>query len=200
MSRYSTAHKGTTRARILAASDRLLKDRGPEAASVAAVMREAGLTVGGFYGHFTSKDELKREALLFGVEASFARLTEGLDDLRGRPFLRALIRRYLEQVGEAALEEACPMTLLLPEVARSDDAFRMRFAECTAALLAKVENRFPEVPGMTRRDVALAVFAALSGTVAMARATPAPRAQARIAAATEALLTRFFGLDADGAC
>ena len=46
---------------------------------------------------------------------------------------------------------------------------------------------------MTRRDVALAVFAALSGAVAMARATPAPRAQARIAAATEALLARAFG-------
>jgi len=195
MARYSADHKQATRGRILAASDRLLKARGAEGASVDAVMREAGLTVGGFYAHFASKDDLTREALLYGVEASFGRLTRGLDHLDGRPFLAALIERYLAQACDATLGEACPLTLLLPEVARSDDAFRLRFAECTAALLAQVEGRFPVVPGMTRRDVALAVFAALSGAVAMARATPAPRAQARIAAATEALLARAFGLE-----
>jgi len=197
MARYSTAHKQATRQRILAASDRLLKGLGPEGASVEAVMREAGLTVGGFYVHFASKDELTREGLLYGVEASFARLTRGLDHLDGRPFLAALIERYLAQACDAGLGDACPLTLLLPEVARSDDAFRLRFAECTAALVAEVEGRFPAVPGMARRDVALAVFAALSGAVAMARATPAPRAQARIAAATEALLARAFGLEAE---
>ena len=71
-----------------------MKERGADGASVEAVMREAGLTVGGFYAHFASKDELMREALLFGIEASFARLVHGLDALEGRPFLRALIGRY----------------------------------------------------------------------------------------------------------
>ena len=84
--------------------------------------------------------------------------------------------------------------MLLPDVARGGDDFRERFATRTAALLAQVEARFPEVPGMSRRDVALAVFYALSGAVAMARAAATPRARTRIAGATEALLLHSFGL------
>ena len=195
MARYPAEHKVATRTRILAASERLLKDRGPDGASVEAVMRAAGLTVGGFYAHFASKDELARESLLYGIEQSFVRLTCGLEALEGRAFLRALIRRYLAQVEDAALTKACPLTLLLPEVARSDPAFRAQFAARTAALLDEVEGRFPEVPGMSRRDVALAVFSALSGAVAMARAAATPKATKRIAAATEQLLTTMLDLD-----
>jgi TetR/AcrR family transcriptional repressor of nem operon len=199
MSRYPAEHKGATRARILAASERLLKDRGVEGASVDAVMRAAGLTVGGFYGHFESKEALAREALLYGVERSFARLTEGTEGLGPQAFLRALIRRYFAQLDDPSLDDACPLTLLLPDVARGGDTFRAEFATRTAALLAQVENRLPDVPGMSRRDVALAVFSALSGAVGMARAAHTARARARIAGATEALLVRTFGLDAEAA-
>ena len=52
-----------------------------DGASVEAVMRAAGMTVGGFYAHFASKDDLARQALLYSVEQSFARLTEGLEDV-----------------------------------------------------------------------------------------------------------------------
>ena len=196
MSRYPAEHKGATRTRILAASERLLKDRGVDGASVDAVMHAAGLTVGGFYGHFASKDELARETLLYGIEQSFARLTKDTEGLEPRAFLRELIRRYLAQLDDPALGKACPLTLLLPDVARGDATFREQFATRTAALLARVEGRFPEVAGMSRRDVALAVFSTLSGAVAMARASATPRARARIAGATEALLARTFGLDA----
>ena len=199
MSRYPAEHKRATRARILAASERLLKDRGVDGASVDAVMRAAGLTVGGFYGHFASKEELAREALLYGIEQSFARLTAGTEALDARAFVQTLIRRYLAQLDDAALGKACPLTLLLPDVARGDDAFREQFARRTAALLAQVEGRFPEVPGMSRRDVALAVFSALAGAVAMARAAATPRARSRIAGATEALLLRMFGVDVPAA-
>ncbi|MCW5639544.1 MAG: helix-turn-helix transcriptional regulator, partial [Rubrivivax sp.] len=74
MSRYSKERKPETRARILRAADRVMKDKGVASASVDAVMREAGLTVGGFYAHFPSKDALAQEALLAGLEASVGRL------------------------------------------------------------------------------------------------------------------------------
>jgi len=197
MARYPSAHKQATRRRILAASEKLLKDRGAEGATVEAVMREAGLTVGGFYAHFPSKEALARESLLYGVEQSFARLTAGLDALDGPAFLRALVRRYLAQLEADSIDAACPLTLLLPDLARSDDACRGEFAVRTGALLAQVEARLPAVPGMAPRDVALAVFSALAGAVAMARAAPTPRGRARIAAATEALLARTFGFSED---
>ena len=194
MARYPAEHKEATRARILAASEKLLKGRGVDGASVDSVMPAAGLTVCGFYGHFASKEELACEALLYGIERSFARLIEGTAGLAPQPFLRELIRRYLAQLDDPALDQACPLTLLLPDVARGGDAFRERFAARTAALLAAIEMRFPEVPGMSRRDVAIAVFSALSGAVAMARAAATLRARSRIAGATEGLLGRMFGL------
>jgi len=171
MARYSTQHKQQTRARILDAADRLIKGRGIEAATVQDVMREAG-----------------QETLIAGVERSFSELTAGLEDLDDRAFLRAIIRRYLRQVEDADLASACPMTLLLPEVARADDAFRMAFATRTARLITGVAPRFPGEDEHAKRETAVATFAALAGAVSFARAAATPRARRRITEATERLL------------
>ena len=195
MARYPAEHKAATRERILAASERVLKRDGVERASVEAVMREAGLTVGGFYAHFESKEDLARQSLLYGIEESFAWLTRELEGLDDRAFVRALISRYLAQAADPNLEHACPLTVLLPEVARSTSAFREEFAARTAALLRAVEHRFPVRSGFSQRETALAVFAALSGAVSMARAAGTSRARAKIASAMEAFLVGALGLE-----
>ena len=195
MARYSAQHKRETRARILDAAEGLIKDRGADAATVEAVMRAAGLTVGGFYAHFASKEALARETLIVAVEKSFARLTAGLDELEPRAFAAALIRRYLAQLDDPGLAQACPMTVALPEIARSDDAFRSEFTARTAALVAQIEHRLPAVAGMAPRDVALATLSALAGGVGFARAAGSVRARKRIAAATAAALARLLDLD-----
>jgi TetR/AcrR family transcriptional regulator, transcriptional repressor for nem operon len=197
MARYSTKHKGQTRARILAASDRLLKERGAEAASIDAVMKGAGLTVGGFYAHFESKDDLERETLLYGLEASMDRLLGPLADIvDDRQWVRALIHRYLHQVDEPDLSRACPLTLLLPEVTRGGAAFQAAFSERTGALLKRVSHRFPPAAGMSSREVAIAVFASCAGAVAFARTIPAPHARERVLNATETMLDAMLRLDA----
>ena len=198
MARYPAERKQTTRARILAAAEAVIKDRGAGAATVEAVMRRAGLTVGGFYAHFESKEALAREALITGVERSFDRLTAGLDAASPPEFARALIERYLAQVEASDLDSACPLTLLLPEVARSEPAFRDAFAARTGELVTRVEHRLPAVEGMSARDVALAVFAALAGAVSLARAAATPRGRRRIASATAVNLHRLLGLDDAG--
>ena len=125
MARYSSEHKAETRRKILGAADRVMKARGVEAASVEAVMREAGLTVGGFYAHFPSKDALAHEALLAGLEQSVDRLLASLAEVPdGAPWVRALIRRYLAQADESSLDRACPLTLFLPDVARGGRDFQ----------------------------------------------------------------------------
>jgi TetR/AcrR family transcriptional repressor of nem operon len=194
MSRYPAERKSQTRNRIVAAAERLIKERGSEGASVAAVMREAGLTVGGFYAHFPSKDALIDEALLAGVERSLDRMLRGLEDASPKAFARALIERYLQQATRGELADACPLTLLLPEVARADEAYKQAFAARTAVLVTKVEARLPEVSGMAARDVALAMFAALAGAVSFARAAATTRGRDRILAATQASLERWLGL------
>lgn len=196
MARYSPQHKGQTRARILAASDRLLKERGAEAASIDAVMKGAGLTVGGFYAHFESKGELERETLLYGLDASMDRLLAPLAGIADdRAWVRALIHRYLHQVDEPDLAGACPLTLLLPEVTRGGPEFQAAFSERTAALLHRVAHRFPAVAGMSPREVAIAVFASCAGAISLARTIPAPHARERVLGATEKMLVAAFGLD-----
>jgi len=194
MARYDPQHKGQTRTRILSAAERLIKRRGAGAATVAAAMHDAGLTVGGFYAHFASKEELARESLLFGLDESFRRLTAGLDDLDDRAWLRALIRRYFAQLDAGTLDDGCPLTLSLPEVARGDEAFRAAFGAHAAALVKSVQHRFPAVAGMAPAEVALAVFAALSGAVALARAVAHPHARPRVVAATERMLHELLEL------
>jgi TetR/AcrR family transcriptional repressor of nem operon len=195
MSRYPAERKSRTRDHILAAAERLIKKRGPQGASVEAVMREAGLTVGGFYAHFPSKEAMVDEALLIGVERSLGSLLQGLDEAPPASFARQLIDRYLEQATVTELGRACPLTLLLPDVARADEAVKQAFAERTAQLVARVETRLPIVAGMAPRDVALALFASLAGAVSFARAAATSRGRDRILAATHASLVRWLGLD-----
>ena len=198
MARYPAERKPQTRARIVAAAERLIKERGPEGASVAAVMREVGLTVGGFYAHFPSKEALVDEALLAGIEGTLDRMLRGLEDASPKAFAGALIERYLQQAIRGELADACPLTLLLPEVARADEAYKRAFAARTASLVTKVEARLPEVPGMAPRDVTLALFAALAGAVSFARAAATSRGRDRILAATQTSLALWLGLDDAG--
>ncbi len=197
MPQISAERKSATRARILAAAEAVIKDRGRDAATVQAVMRRAGLTVGGFYAHFESKEAMAREALITGLERSFAGLSAGLEGAPPSEFARVLIGRYLAQVESADLEAACPLTLLLPEVARSEPAFRDAFAARSGELVARVEGRFPAVDGMSPRDVALAVFAALAGAVSFARAAATLRGRRRIVDATAASLHRLLAIKED---
>ena len=201
MARYSSEHKADTRKKILQAADRVMKARGVEAASVEAVMREAGLTVGGFYAHFPSKDALAHEALLAGLEKSVDRLLASLTAVPdGEPWVRALIRRYLAQADDPSLERACPLTLFLPDVARGGREFQNAFAARTGELLDRIAAHFPPVAGMTRREAALAVYTGCVGAVVLARAVAAPDARQRILATAEKTLLRALGIAAaDGA-
>ena len=202
MVRYSSKHKGQTRQRILSAADRVIKSRGVEGASVEAVMRSANLTVGGFYAHFASKDDLVRETLLFGLDRSMERLLTPLASIDDdREWLAALIHRYLRQADETSLTDACPMTLLLPEVTRGGEELQRAFGARTGAFLTAIESRFPEVGGLSRREVATFVFASCAGAVSLARSIAAPRARETILRTTEKLLLHALGRErpADGA-
>jgi TetR/AcrR family transcriptional repressor of nem operon len=196
MARYPAKHKGETRDRILTAADRVIKARGIDGASVEAVMRDADLTVGGFYAHFASKEELARETLLFGLTRSMERLLTPLAAIDDNgAWLKALIHGYLRQTDDPSLSAACPLTVLLPDVARGGADFQRAFGVQTGAFLDRIETRFPEVAGLSRREVAAFVFSSCAGAVALARAIAAPRARERLLSATEAMLAELFGLD-----
>jgi TetR/AcrR family transcriptional repressor of nem operon len=194
MARYPAGHKGETRRKILQASEALMKEQGVEATSVDEVMRGAGLTVGGFYAHFASKEELASETLLYGLEQSFERMIRALDGLEGGAWVHAMIRAYLAQADDPGLERACPMTLLLADIARDDDARKRRFAETTRAMLDRVVMHFPSCDGLAPREVALATYGALVGAVSLARTTPSRTARHAIMRACETMLCGWMKL------
>jgi TetR/AcrR family transcriptional repressor of nem operon len=195
MARYGAEHKGGTRRRILEAADEVIKAQGVQAASVSEVMRRAGLTVGGFYAHFPSKEALAQESLLFGLTRSVDRLLASLDRIADpKARVRALVSQYLAQADDNDLAHACPMTLLLPDLARADRDTRNAFSTHTGALLDRIAERFPDIEGMTRRQAALFVYTSCAGAVAVARAVASPEARRRILDTTERMLVRALCL------
>jgi TetR/AcrR family transcriptional repressor of nem operon len=200
MSRYPIDHKEETRERILEAADRIFKESGVDGASIDEIMRDAELTVGGFYGHFDSKRHLAREAVAFGIERYLERLLTPLQSISDdRVWLKGLIRSYLAQMDDSSLADACPLTLMLPEVARGGPQFQRAFGERTRVLLDRIAPRFPELAGRSRRETAVFVFATCAGAIALARAIGAPRARERTIASTEAMLSQLLGLDRESA-
>ncbi len=116
MSRYPAEHKGATRARILAASEKLLKDRGVDGASVDAVMRAAGMTVGGFYAHFASKDDLVAHAVTYMLDAAYAWLLRHTEGREPADALSNYVDAYLAPSFRDDRAHGCPIAgLSAPE-------------------------------------------------------------------------------------
>ncbi len=156
--------KSRTRERILEAARSALIQHGPAEPSVSQVMGAAGLTVGGFYAHFESKDELMLEAfrqLLNERRALLAQVDPNLDGEGRRALVSAF---YLSRKHRDAEVRACPLPNSLGEMQRLPEAFREVLAEHIELMAAAMVDR-PE-----DADKALADLALMIGGLALARA------------------------------
>lgn len=156
--------KSRTRERILEAARSALIQHGPAEPSVSQVMGAAGLTVGGFYAHFDSKDELMLEAfrqLLGERRALLAQVDPSLDGAGRRALASAF---YLSRKHRDAEVHACPLPNSLAEMQRLPEAFREVLAEHIELMAAAMVDR-PE-----DADKALADLALMVGGLALARA------------------------------
>src|SRR3954462_10853780 len=93
--RYAADHKRRTRARILGAAGRVFRREGYHAAGVDKVMEEAGLTAGGFYAHFASKQALLAEAVTTAAAEASRKIEQGLETRSGPDWIEAFLSRYL---------------------------------------------------------------------------------------------------------
>lgn len=163
-SRPMSDKKSKTRERILEAARSALIQQGPAEPSISQVMGAAGLTVGGFYAHFASKDELMLEAfrqLLGERRALLAQIDPNLDG-EGRRALASAF--YLSRKHRDAEVHACPLPNSLGEMQRLPEAFREVLAEHIELMTAAMVDR-PE-----DADKALADLALMIGGLALARA------------------------------
>jgi TetR/AcrR family transcriptional regulator, transcriptional repressor for nem operon len=180
VTRYAAGHKDETRARILAAAGRLFRREGYVASGIAKLMSASGLTVGGFYAHFASKEELLSAVLERSLDQTRGALLAGLEDLEGSPFIREVARRYLSRLHRDAPEEGCALPSLATEVSRQSPETRRAFEEYLENLLAEVEDHLPVAGGLTRRDRAIALVALMVGGLVFARAVESKELSDRI--------------------
>jgi TetR/AcrR family transcriptional repressor of nem operon len=143
--RYTAEHKTETRRRIVAAAARQFRARGLQAVSVADVMAAAGLTHGGFYAHFGSKDELVAEALREGKGVTAGKVREALHKAPDGKALRSVVEGYLNLGHRARRDQGCILAALAPEASRDTPA-RKALAERSEGLRGAVQDVLAAMP------------------------------------------------------
>ena len=138
--RYSADRKEKTRAKILEAAGRVFRREGYHAAGVDKVMAEAGMTAGGFYAHFESKQALLAEALESAAAETGKRSMATTECLTGRDWVVAFLEHYLNREHCRQLENGCPLAALVSEVARADESVKQSFEGIVRELAGEVAS------------------------------------------------------------
>ncbi len=168
MARTPNSRKQETHERIVDVAARALRRHGYAGVGVADVMHEAGLTHGGFYAHFDSRDALLVEALERAgrtTEETLTRAAERRAAARVSAF-RAFVDAYLSDAHLASPESGCPVAALGSDMPRQSDAVREASAERVRRLVAAVREALPH----QHRAAASVVAGTLVGTLQLARA------------------------------
>jgi TetR/AcrR family transcriptional regulator, transcriptional repressor for nem operon len=185
------SRKQLTHDRIVETAARALRSTGFDGVGVADVMKQAGLTHGGFYAHFPSRDVLLAEALERAGQDSRDRMqrTIAAGEAKGTSRFRALVEGYLSERHLKSPESGCPVAALASEMPRQPEAVRDAGAVRVKALLATVDAA---LPAGHPEGTAAAVAGQLVGALQLARAL-GDNAQGRrhLAAARRFLLDQF---------
>jgi TetR/AcrR family transcriptional repressor of nem operon len=155
---------------ILESAARLVRERGISGTSVADVMKGAGLTVGGFYAHFASKEDLVDEALRRTGAALRERLFARLDDKPEAARAEILLKRYLSAAHRDEQSLGCPLPAIVSEIGTTAHEHHTVLAEEVEAMATRVEEYLPDHAELQRRTRALGLVALMIGGLSLARA------------------------------
>lgn len=190
--RYSPEHKAETRQKIVQDAALRVRGEGLNGAAVAAVMRDTGLTHGGFYKHFPSKDDLLVESVREAFRDFAGKLVDAAEQSRSKEPWKAIVKFYLSSEHCKDVRHGCPVTALGPELARAEEAMRGEFF---ADLVNYRDRMVPFMPGRRAADKERAffvIFSTMIGAMQLARALNHPAAQEKVLAnARDFLLASF---------
>jgi TetR/AcrR family transcriptional repressor of nem operon len=164
------AQKERTHETILESAAQLLRSRGISGARVADVMKGAGLTVGGFYAHFASKEALVDDALRRTARQMRERLFARLDEKPRENRAEVVLKRYLSQAHRDEVDGGCPFPAVVGEVATTAPEHREVLGDQVEAFVSEMQAHMPAVEDIPRRHLALAVLALMFGGLTLARA------------------------------
>ena len=187
----SASRKQLTHDRILDTAARVLRKSGFGGVGVADIMKRAGLTHGGFYAHFPSRDALLAEALVRAGQDSQARLRRSVAtaEAKSHSNFRGLVESYLADRHLESPESGCPVAALASELPRQSDAVRAAGAARIASLVGAVQDALPS--GSTAETAGI-VASQLVGALQIARTLgPNARGKRHLAASRKFLLEQF---------
>jgi TetR/AcrR family transcriptional repressor of nem operon len=180
---------------VLAEAAAAIREQGPDRVGVAELMAKAGLTHGGFYAHFKSKDDLVAAAIgrMFEESAeSFRARTEGCGPAEG---LARFIDSYLSMRHREAPGRGCPLPPLSGDVARLDTAARDRFGEGIDGMTRNIAGLLQALGRPDPQNLASSSVAEMVGALALARAISDPARAERLLQASRDALKARLGLD-----
>jgi TetR/AcrR family transcriptional regulator, transcriptional repressor for nem operon len=166
---HSRAEKAKTHKRIVSIASKKFREEGLAGVGIAELMKEVGLTVGGFYKHFDSRDDLVAEA----VNSAFGGWKRRVDAAKsGGPTVsyEKLIDDYLSEAHRDNPGTGCAFSALAPEIARSDKRTRSLTSEQVRNDIQLIATLLPGRDKRTARSRAVLIFSALVGAMSLARA------------------------------
>jgi TetR/AcrR family transcriptional repressor of nem operon len=167
--RYSKEHKQETHARIVRKASVRLREKGAHGVGVADLMKEAGLTHGGFYAHFDSRDALLIEAFAHAMDRSTERWRKMLSETAPEKRLSAMVENYLTPAHRDDPGQGCTVPALSADIARESPKTRKAFAGKLEQMIDMMAEQIPDVPRKTARKQAAATLATMMGTLVLAR-------------------------------
>jgi len=190
--RYQPEHRAEVRRKIVKEASQRIRADGLHGAGIAMVMADTGLTHGGFYKHFGSKDELLLESLKDAFGEIGDTLVRAAEQSGAEPPWKAIVKAYLTRRFCDHPERGCPLPALAPELARVDQKMRKRILP----ELARYKDRMvPFMPGRRPADqerAFFAIFSTMAGAIEIARMLPEPAMQEKVLEAARDLLLRSF--------
>ncbi len=178
--RYEKGHKELTRERIVKIASRRFRKDGIDSVGLASLMSEAGLTHGGFYNHFKSKEDLVATALGSALQDSYKKQDRQTSE-ENFAGLEKFVRAYLHPDHRDHPDKGCAIAATAAEIARHPEATRQVVAERIEILYALIERHLPA--GLTpdqKRQTAMAVFSVMVGALQLARIATDPAASEQI--------------------
>src|SRR6202795_2521698 len=167
--RYSREHKLETHARIVKKASGRLRGEGGHCIGVADLMKEAGLTHGGFYAHFDSRDALVIEAFAYAMDRGTEHWRKLAEQTPPDKRLATIVESYLTAVHRDDPGRGCAIPTLAADIARESPKTRKAFAAKLEQMIDMLAAQIPELPRKAARKQAMAAIATMMGTLVLAR-------------------------------
>ena len=192
LDRKTASRKEITHERIVEVAARAIRRSGYDGTGVADIMKEAGLTHGGFYAHFPSREVLLAEAADRAGAESVALSQQIAASVPPEQALPSMVRAYLSKEHREGIETGCPISALGSEMPRQAPVVRRAATRRIKEMIDVVARQLPDWGQPGAHEQALMTVATMVGTMVLARAVDDPKLSDNF---LEAALKKFAPAD-----